>query len=104
MALSRLVVTRETAAKLMAETPCEETETTQAGEAVLAAATVSSPFAESWKRREWSGMPTVPQWQWQPGLTADVLPKVYRDRRVSDDLSGDVLAVEGGDIGRVDGC
>jgi hypothetical protein len=53
--LSRLAVKRETVAKLMAETPCKETEAAQAGESVkLAAATVSSPFAGSW-RREWSG-------------------------------------------------
>jgi hypothetical protein len=76
--LSRLVITRETVAEVMAETSLqeaeEETEETVQPAAVAAAAS-SSPFAGAEARV--IGVLTVPRWQ--PGLGVEVLPKTYRD-------------------------
>ncbi|MET9879165.1 hypothetical protein ABZZ36_31745 [Actinacidiphila glaucinigra] len=70
--LERLRITRETVAEVLAEiTPATAVEagTSPEGESV------ASAYAGA--KRQVIGVLTVPNWQ--PGMTSDVLPSVYRD-------------------------
>jgi len=72
--LSRLVITRETVAELVAEAGVREPEPTGASGPDTAEA-AASPFAGAETRVV--GVLAVPRWQ--PGLSVDALPRAYRD-------------------------
>jgi hypothetical protein len=87
--LSRLVITRETVAEVMAETSRVVAGTGNEEEPAKAAGVADSPFAGAEARV--IGVLTVPKWQ--PGLAVDVLPKTYRDiMEVVADAPGPVRA------------
>ncbi len=73
--LERLRITRETVAEVLAEITPETAETAVKAGTSPEGESVASAYAEA--ERRVIGVLTVPNWQ--PGMTSDVLPSVYRD-------------------------